>query len=117
MAAIRLASDSLGLAAVARSEREKGARRERQIAEILGATKISMAWQPGPDLEWLGRMVEVKARRDGWKQLYRWLEDAQILALKADRKEWLIVLRADELLDLIEEADPPEPPEVIAYPI
>jgi hypothetical protein len=37
--------------------------------------------------------VEQKARADGFKQLYKWLEHSEAVVIKADRKEPLIVLR------------------------
>lgn len=87
-----------------KASRDKGARRERELAALLpGAQKISGYMRPGPDLLWRGRMIEVKARSDGFKQLYGWLADAQLLAVKADRRPWLIVLEIDELLDLLDE--------------
>lgn len=90
---------------MSRKERDKGARREREIASLLpGAQKVSRAWAEGPDLSWLNRDVEVKARKDGWKLVYRWLEGAKILVTKADRRPWLVMMEVDELLDIIEEA-------------
>ena len=78
--------------------RAKGNRRELEVAVLLGATKISRMYKPGPDLQMPdGRWVEVKARADGFKQLYKWLDDdASILALKADRKGWLIVQHLED---------------------
>jgi hypothetical protein len=36
---------------------------------------------------------EVKARADGFRELYTWLEDRDVLIVKADRKEPLVVVR------------------------
>ena len=38
------------------------------------------------------RVVEVKARAKGFCQLYGWLENRDILVVRADRKEPLVVL-------------------------
>jgi hypothetical protein len=38
------------------------------------------------------RVVEVKCRADGWRELYRWLEGRDLLVVKADRREPLVVL-------------------------
>jgi hypothetical protein len=38
------------------------------------------------------RCVEVKCRADGFKELYRWLVDRDILIVRADRSEPLVVL-------------------------
>jgi hypothetical protein len=85
--------------------RDKGARRERELAELLGATKVSGMYKVGPDLVMPdGRYVEVKSRKNGWVQLHRWLEDdASILCLKADRKSWIVVQRLEDWLDHEEE--------------
>jgi hypothetical protein len=87
--------------------RDKGARRELEIAELLGARKISGFRRPGPDLVMPdGRYVEVKSRKNGWVQLHKWLEDdASILCLKADRKGWLVVQRLEDWLDHEEDTD------------
>ena len=47
--------------------------------------------------------AEVKARADGFKNIYKWLTDVEILILKADNKKALAVLYLDDLLTLIEE--------------
>ncbi|MAL46656.1 hypothetical protein [Hyphomonas sp.] len=47
--------------------------------------------------------AEVKARADGFKNIYKWLTDVEILILKADNKKALAVLDLDDLLTLIEE--------------
>jgi hypothetical protein len=43
----------------------------------------------------LGRdlCVEVKARADGFRKLYAWLDGRDALVLKADRQEPLVVVR------------------------
>ena len=86
-----------------KKSRDKGGYREREAAKLLGAEKVSRMYQPGPDLLWRGRGVEVKARADGFKELHKWLKDAQLLMLKSDRKPWLIVIPYDEFRDLLEE--------------
>jgi hypothetical protein len=37
--------------------------------------------------------VEVKARADGFRELYRWLDGRDVLVVKADRQEPPIVVR------------------------
>lgn len=85
--------------------RDKGARRELEAAQILGARKISRMRQKGPDLQYGDRFVEVKAQATGWKRLHQWLSgDASILMLKADRHDWLICMPVHVFLDLQDEA-------------
>jgi hypothetical protein len=78
--------------------RRKGVRVELAIAKLIGARKVSRAYQAGHDLELaLGndRMlrIECKARAAGFRQLYDWLDGRDILIVKADRQEPLVVLR------------------------
>jgi hypothetical protein len=78
--------------------RRKGARVELAIAKLIGARKVSRAHQVGHDLELLlgdDRMlrIECKARADGFRQLYDWLQERDVLIVKADRQERLVVLR------------------------
>ena len=88
-----------------RKSRDKGARRELEAAALLDATKISGMYQEGPDLMYGERFIEVKAKKDGWKMLHRWLaDDASILMLKTDREPWLICMPIETFLDLQEEA-------------
>jgi Holliday junction resolvase len=85
-----------------RRSRDKGARTERAIAKVLqangfAAVKISRAYQPGHDivLSLIGRdlCVEVKARAGGFQELYSWLSGRDLLIVKADRQEPLVILR------------------------
>jgi hypothetical protein len=78
--------------------RRKGVRTELAIAKLIGAPKVSRAYQAGHDLELaLGdnRMlrIECKARADGFGTLYRWLDGRDVLIVKADRREPLVVVR------------------------
>ena len=78
-----------------------------EAARLIGATKISRMYGPGPDLKLPdGRFVEVKARENGFSMLHRWLDDdAQILMLKADYKPWLVTMTIGTYLDILEEHD------------
>jgi hypothetical protein len=77
--------------------RRKGARVELAIAKLIGARKISRAYQAAHDLELLlgdDRMlrIECKARAVGFRELYSWLRERDVLIVKADRQEPLVVL-------------------------
>jgi hypothetical protein len=54
-------------------------------------------YKPGTDLSvpvlGVERAVEVKCRGDGFRELYGWLDERDILIVKADRREPLVVLR------------------------
>jgi hypothetical protein len=85
-----------------RLSRNKGARTERAIVRLLqdqgiAAEKISGMYKPGADLSvpvlGVDRAVEVKCRADGFRELYGWLDERDILIVKADRREPLVILR------------------------
>jgi Holliday junction resolvase len=85
-----------------RRSRDKGSRTERAIVHLLqnagfAAEKVSGMYKRGADLSvpLLGtdRAVEVKCRANGFRELYAWLADRDILIVRADRAEPLIVVR------------------------
>lgn len=93
-----------------RSQKLKGNRRELEFAKIIGGQRIPLsgaAKHAGRahtgDVTGLGLRFECKARKDGFKTIYRWLEEDGIdaLALKADRKDWLVVVPIERFLQLI----------------
>lgn len=95
-----------------RSQKQKGNRREREFAKLIGGMRIPLSGaakhvgkEHTGDVDGLGLRWEVKARKDGFKTIYKWLEQDGVdaLALKADRKEWLVVLPIGKLMELIGE--------------
>jgi hypothetical protein len=88
-----------------RASRDKGKRAERAIVKFLqergfAAERVPLSGSAGgsylgdltvPILN-IDRVVEVKCRADGFRELYRWLIDRDILVLRADRSEPLVVL-------------------------
>jgi Holliday junction resolvase len=89
-----------------RRSRSKGARTKRSIVNALqangiAAVRVPLSGSVGgrfagdilPPL--LGRdlCVEVKARADGFCELYCWLDEREVLIVKADRQELLVVVR------------------------
>jgi Holliday junction resolvase len=88
-----------------KAPREKGNRAERAIVKFLqghgfAAERVPLSGSVGGSYEGdltipiLGAdcVVEVKCRADGFKELYRWLIDRDILIVRADRREPLVVL-------------------------
>ena len=91
-----------------KKSRNKGQRREREFAKLIEGRRIPLSGaQKGfeNDVEGLGIRWEVKARKNGFQTLYKWLEDERekpdALALKADRKPWLVVMEVETLLRLL----------------
>jgi hypothetical protein len=91
-----------------KKSRNKGQRREREFAKLIEGRRIPLSGaQEGfeNDVQGLGLNWEVKARKNGFQMLYKWLEDERekpdALALKADRKPWLVVLPLEKFLELM----------------
>jgi len=85
--------------------REKGNRTERALVRFLqdrgfGAERVPLSGAAGGSylgdvtipLLGVDRVVEVKARADGFRELYKWLEQRDMLVVKADRREPLVIL-------------------------
>lgn len=89
-----------------RAAKRKGNAGEREIAKLLGGQRVPLSGAAGG--EFAGDVIvpglgvgEVKRRRDGFKQIYQWLGDNAFLAIRADRRPWLVVLPLDQLLRLM----------------
>jgi hypothetical protein len=66
--------------------RRKGTRRETAFARVA----LPNGWR-----------VQCKARADGWRTLYANLGDADALAVRAERRPWLVVLPLERFLTLL----------------
>lgn len=85
---------------MAAKSRRKGYESERELVLILNAAghearrvPLSGAQEGYPgDLIVDGQRWEVKRRAAGFKQIYEWLGDNAVLAIRADRREWLVVM-------------------------
>jgi hypothetical protein len=92
-----------------RRSRSKGVRTERTIAKMIGAQKVSRAYAAGHDLElkFGDRLlrIECKARADGFRELYSWLDACDALIVKADRQKPLVVVRSSLAVELINGAN------------
>jgi Holliday junction resolvase len=88
-----------------RRSRDKGNRTERAVVHLLqaagfAAERIPLSGSAGGKfagdvsvpLLGVDRTVEVKCRGTGFAQLYKWLAGADILVVKRDRAEPLVVL-------------------------
>jgi hypothetical protein len=88
-----------------KASRQKGNRAERAVVRFLqdrgfAAERVPLSGSAGGsylgDLKvpvlGIDRVVEVKCRADGFRELYRWLVDRDILIVRADRSEPLVVL-------------------------
>lgn len=92
-----------------KSQRDKGQRREREFAELVGGHRVPLSGaQEGyrNDVIGLGLEWEVKSRKSGFKTLYDWIEDEReqpdAVAIKVDRKPWLVCMTLDKFKELME---------------
>jgi hypothetical protein len=88
-----------------RASRDKGNRQERALVALLQAAGFAAERVPlsgaargrfGGDLSvpllGLDRRAEVKVRGNGFRELYKWLNGADLLVVRADRAEPLVVV-------------------------
>lgn len=89
-----------------KAQRDKGLRAERDFAKRIGGERVPLSGSAGGsfagDVIGKGLTWECKVRADGFKLIYSWLESKDGLALKADRKDWLVVLPLDRFLNLLD---------------
>jgi Holliday junction resolvase len=88
-----------------RASRDKGNRVERAVVRLLqergfaaervplsGAARGRFGGDVSVPLLGVDRRVEVKCRGDGFREIYKWLDDADLLIVRADRRELLVVI-------------------------
>lgn len=88
-----------------RASRQKGNRCERALVRLLqengfAAERVPLSGSAGGSylgdltipLQGVDRVAEVKVRSRGFAQLYDWLVDRDLLVVRADRREPLVVL-------------------------
>jgi Holliday junction resolvase len=97
-----------------RSPKRKGVRVERELVNELvelGLPCFRVPLSGAAGGQWSGdihmpllgrtRRVEVKVRGDGFKQLYAWLIGSDLLIVKADRRDPLVVLPLALVVELM----------------
>lgn len=104
-----------------RKSKDKGYRGEANFVNLMqdhgiGAERMPLSGALGG--KWAGDvkvwttfhewLFEGKVRANGFKKIYDWIEPANIdaLFLKADRKPYLIVMKVEKFIELINEAEP-----------
>ncbi|WPD20198.1 hypothetical protein [Thermaerobacter composti] len=90
-----------------RRPREKGIRAERELARMLGGRRVPLSGAAGGafrgDVQALGLTWQAKVEATGFRRLYKWLEGHDALGLKADRREWLVVMPLYTFLAILED--------------
>jgi hypothetical protein len=100
-----------------RASRDKGNRAERAIVNLLKergfeAERVPLSGSAGGSylgdltvpIAGISRVVEVKVRAKGFRQLYDWLVNRDILIVMADRCEPLVVLPLGLAADILARA-------------
>lgn len=93
-----------------KSQRDKGARGERELVSLLpGSKRVPLSGAAdgfANDVVWNGLGIEVKRRKSGFKQLYEWVEDERekpdLVALRTDHNQWLITMTLDKFRELFD---------------
>ncbi|MEM4546832.1 MAG: hypothetical protein QW328_08755 [Nitrososphaerota archaeon] len=92
-----------------KKSRNKGYRGEHELVCLLKRAGINAVRVPlsgatefaKGDVIVERKVCEVKLRHDGFRELYKWLEEKDWLFLKADRKPYLVVMKIDDLIELL----------------
>lgn len=79
-----------------RRSNQKGKRREREIAKLLGGERVPLSGaldgHPNDVILPNGWRTEVKARHEGLGILYTWMADAEVVAFREPGEPWLFAL-------------------------
>jgi Holliday junction resolvase len=96
-----------------KKSRDKGGREEREIVKIIKSYGFPAKRVPlsGAAIGFKGdihaefplgsgdTIIESKVRKDGFKQIYKWLTGNDMLVIRADREKHLIVMPLEDYLD------------------
>jgi Holliday junction resolvase len=101
-----------------RRSRDKGNRTERALVRFLqdrgfAAERVPLSGSAGGrfagditiPLLGVDRIAEVKVRGTGFRQLYDWLERRDLLIVRADRREPLVILRLKAAIEVAQAAE------------
>ena len=91
---------------MSKKSRDKGSRIERELYHKLkdrgfevarvDAKNNQLGIPDSHDLVVGNKTVEVKARANGFKQLYDWIDPVDVLVVRADRQSFLVVQRLED---------------------
>lgn len=92
-----------------KKSRNKGYRGEHGLVTLLRESGLSAKRIPlsgatefaRGDIIVGGLTAEVKLRKNGFKELYKWIRDRDLLFVKADREPYLCVMRVELLITLL----------------
>lgn len=93
-----------------KKSRRKGYRLEHELETIfrengIEAQRVPLSGGAGGlfvgDLIIQRKIAEVKGRKEGFKEIYKWIEGKDYLLIRADRREWLVVLRLSDFIPML----------------
>ena len=103
---------------MSRFSRDKGLRGERGIVHLLqergrAAERIPLSGSAGGrytgdisvPVMGIDRRLEVKVRANGFRELYKWLDDNYAVVVRADRRRPLLVIPLDLAVDVLDAAE------------
>jgi Holliday junction resolvase len=96
-------------------QRRKGYEGEHEVERLLrrfglNARRVPLsggtAFQKGDVVAYdvrgkVGAVFEVKRRKDAYKDLYRWLAEADGVFFRNDRAQWLVIMPFDRWIKLV----------------
>ena len=97
----------------ARSAKAKGRRLEQSVVAELESIGLDCGRQPGSGIYqgfendvWIHHrgknfLVECKSRKEGWKTLDRWIQEADMLVVKVDRGQPFVYMPLSVLKELL----------------
>lgn len=94
-----------------KASRDKGLGGEREFVNLYGGERMPLSGAQGGsftgdvvNVPYLGK-GEIKRRGRGFQSLYNWLAENDFLAMRADRKPWLVCIKMDDLKLILQEMD------------
>lgn len=92
-----------------RKSKDKGYRGERNLVIKLNENLIKTKRVPLSGADWIkGDVIieklgvgEVKLRKNGFAEIYKWLGDNDFLFIKRDNDPYLVVTRIDDWIQLV----------------
>jgi hypothetical protein len=101
-----------------KASRQKGDRNERSIVRLLqeaglaaerlplsGAAHGRFAGDISVPLLGIDHRIEIKCRADGFREVYKWIDGADLLILRADYRMPLVVMRLPLAIDIAKAAE------------
>jgi Holliday junction resolvase len=113
-----------------RAPKAKGSRFERALVRLLqdhglASERVPLSGAVGGrysgdltcPLLGVDRTVECKSRKDGFRELYSWLQARDLLVVKSDRRDALVVLPLKLAVEIAMAAERGKSPKIQNFPV